>query len=457
MKLWKKVYLLTLIIVTMCVNIGFYGIVYFTYNKMLEAEKERCQTEYIMMSQNLSNDILEMEKAIPLDEVYFEKYIKAYNSYCDENTKIYGVVKNSLIGEEISKDEVLDEMGIHIYDESQTVIYVNQVLDEEHKNYQLIMEKKLIDFDETWNTLLPLYLIGGIVLSLGVSIILAAAVRGVLRPMDRLEKAAKKMQEGDWSSRVKIQGNHELAKLGRQFNSMAESIEENIVKLEQQSKQKEELINNLAHEMNTPITSIKGFAEYMRMSELSIEEREECIDFIVAESKRLKDISNTLLSMARIHNEEETIEEFSIKDLCNRLEGIYEKEMKTRNITFSVDCKINNMMGNEILMESFLRNMIANAMVALDKKENKKIDINIFQEDNVQKIEIRDNGCGIDKEHIEYIFEPFYRVDKARSRERGGSGLGLPFCKKIVELHHGKLMVKSRKDEGTTFIATFTV
>ena len=450
-------YLLTLIIITLCVNAGFFGIVYFTYDQMLEAEKERCQTEYVIMRQRLSGDISQMEQTVPLDEEYFEKYINAYNSYYESDTCLYGVAENTVVGEK-KTNKLPKNNGIFIYEEEKTVIYIAQVLDENHKDYRIIMRKTLDDFDETWDTLWPLYIVGGIVLSLGVSFVLAAAVRTILKPMDQLEEAAKQIQEENWSIRVHIKGDNELAQLGRQFNAMAGSVEENIRKREEETRQKQELIDNLAHEMNTPITSIQGFADYMLMGMLSKEEQAESLSFIINESKRLKEISATLLSMADMQENEEIIqEEFSIKDLCDRLEDIFKMQMEEQKICFQVDCQIDKMKGNQALIESLLRNLIINSARAIGNREKGWIKIKIFSIGQQQKILVQDNGCGIQEEHMERIFEPFYRVDKVRSRENGGSGLGLPFCKKIVELHHGTLEVESKVNDGTTFTATFII
>ena len=458
MKLWKRIYLLTLVIVTLCVNIGFLGIVYVTYNKMLEGEKESCQAEYIIMRQSLSKDVAIMEQSTPLSREFFARYLEVYNSYYDEDIALYGYIGNIPAGEEKGTYKVSEENGIFIVEEEQTVIYIVQSLDDSHSNYRVVMRKTLGDFDKIWDKLFWLYMIGGVVLSLGVSVILAVAVRVVMKPMDRLEEAVKQMEAGDWSARVDIEGKDELAKLGKQFNAMADSVEENIMKLEKQSEQKQELINNLAHEMNTPITSIQGFADYMQISSLSEEELAECLSFITRESKRLKEISTTLLSMVNIENKEEILhEEFSIRDLCKRLEKIYKKDMDEEEINLFIECNVERMRGNSILIESFLRNMITNGVRALDNRVNKEIKISIYRDDNKIKLHVEDNGCGIEEKHLENIFEPFYRVDKARSREYGGSGLGLPFCKKIVEMHNGNLQVESKVNEGTKFIATFTV
>lgn len=147
-------------------------------------------------------------------------------------------------------------------------------------------------------------------------------------------------------------------------------------------------------------------------------------------------------------------------------------------ISLSMNCEIETMQGNEILIESLLRNLITNAhhailqkrdmqvlevtrnsekknMVVLNNeisnKEEGIIEVQIFSIEQGIKIVVSDNGCGMKEEDRKQIFEPFYRVNKARSRENGGSGLGLAFCKKIVELHHGKIEVESKVGIGTKF------
>ncbi len=446
MKLWQRVYLVALVIITIVVNVGFFGIIYFTYNQMLQEEKNRCSAEFVMLRENISSDIAQMEKSVSLNEEYFGKFITAYNSYYKTDTLLFGVVDNMVVGAQEMREQLPDENGVYIKDEDQTTIYISQILDDNHHNYRIIMRRTLDDFDRIWDTLKPLYIVGGIVLSLGVSLLLALLVRIVLKPMDKLEQAAKQVEAGDWSTRVNIKGNHELAKLGNQFNAMAGSVEENIRKLQ-------ELINNLAHEMNTPITSIQGFADYIRMSELSDDERNECLGYISNESIRLKEISAVLLSMAKMQNPEDIIKtRFSIKNMCNRLESICTREFAKENVKLQISCEVEYIQANEALVESLLRNLITNGYHAVLGKENALIEARIFAEKSALKIRVSDNGCGIEKVHLTHIFEPFYRVDKARSREMGGSGLGLPFCKKIVDMHNGTIEVKSELNKGTTFL-----
>ena len=459
MKLWKKVYLITLIVITICVNIGFGGIVYFTYEQMLENEKNRCVSEFEILRQGMSSDVAQMEQSIQLNHTYFERYIKAYDSYYDESIQVIGVVNDMVVGAIESNYVLPQENGLVVSEEGATVIYVSQILDQKHSEYRIILRRDLIEFDSMWEVLYPLYIGGGIVLSLGMSLVLAFVVRMMLKPLDKLETAAKQMQEANWSTRVEVTSNDELAQLGNQFNAMADAVEENIYQLELQSIQKQELINNLAHEMNTPITSIRGFAEYMLITEISKEEQEECLGFISSESNRLKNISDTLLQMAQLQENDASLMEstFSINNLCERLKNLYSKSFSDKNVSFHLRCDVEKMYGNEVLIESLLRNLITNAYRAIQDKEAGCIGVKVFGDSTKITIVVEDNGCGIDEIHLKQIFEPFYRVDKERSRANGGSGLGLAFCKKIVELHRGEIIVESKLNEGTKFTVNFTI
>ncbi len=461
MKIWKKVYLAALVIITIGVNAGFAGIIKITYNQMLAQEKNRSVTEFASLRENISADVAQLEHSVMLNEEYFERFLIAYNSYYDEDTKLIGCVSDMAVtGEDVYK-KLPKENGVFIEDEGRTVIYVAQLLDDKHQEYRVIMRRTLDEFDGMWDRLTPLYIVGGIVLSVCVSLVLALIVRVVLKPMDALEDAARKVEEGDWSARVNIEGNNELARLGRQFNAMAISVENNIIELARQSDEKQGLINNLAHEMNTPITSIQGFADYMRRAKLTDEEYDECLEYITSESARLKNISSTLLSMARLNNESDNAalleETFSIKTMCEGLKNIYEHKYAEYDIDLKINCEIDEFFGNQTLIESMLNNLVTNGYNAViyrmkTEKHKGEISVDICKRKSMLTIEVCDNGCGMEEAHMSRIFEPFYRVDKARSREYGGSGLGLPFVKRIVQLHGGTIEVSSRVNEGTKLL-----
>jgi len=425
---------------------------------MLQAEKVRCEAEFEIIYESMRTDIAEVEEKYLMDIHYFEKILTSYNSYFKEDTELIGIWDSQIIGAGQVIDDKVTQNGISVQKEEQTVIFMTQSLEKTPVDYKIVLKRTLYDFDEIWETLLPLYIFGGILLSLGVSLILAMVVRVLLKPLDSLEYAAEQVQKENWASRVHIKGNDELAQLGRQFNSMAEAVEEHVEKLKRQSEQKEQLIHNMAHEMNTPITSIQGFADYMQMTTLSEDEQRECLEFIRSESKRLKEISSTILLMAVMqHDADMSMHVFSIKELCNRLEELYAQQLQGTKTSLDMDCRIETLYGNPVLIESLLRNLINNACHAVQNKSNGNVCVLIFTEGGKEQFIVSDNGCGITDEEAAQIFEPFYRVDKARSRTSGGSGLGLTFCKKIVEAHNGEIYVESEVEKGTKFIIKFTI
>lgn len=465
MKLWKKVYLFTLAITVICVNAGILGLFRITYRQMLNAEKKHCEAEFALLQQSLSANVAEMEQYVSLSEEYFEKFLSSYSSYYEEEIHLIGLYQERIIfGEsdpEIASGSQMDwqKNGVQIISDKNTAIYVMNSLDAEHDSYRIVMRKDLKDFDETWNILWPLYLIGSIMLSIGISLLLGITVRYLMKPVDALGNAVKEVSSGDLSKRVVIRGKNEIADLGMQFNYMAEALEKNMKLLEAEAEKKQQLIDNLAHEMNTPITSIQGFARFLQIGNVKEEEQQECLGFILGEAKRLRDISSTLLEMARLNHNEIPMKTFSLKELSNRIESLMEQNCSNQNVVLSMKCESGDFYGNEVLMESLLRNLILNSLHAVQENGRIMVEISNTQRDQMAflSVIVRDDGCGIPKEALPFIFDPFYRVDKSRSRAVGGSGLGLPFCRKIVQLHDGRIYVQSEVSLGTTMIVELPI
>ena len=137
--------------------------------------------------------------------------------------------------------------------------------------------------------------------------------------------------------------------------------------------------------------------------------------------------------------------------------GELKNELKTKleekSINLIIDNNINEIKCDKILASLAISNLIRNAIEISD--ENKEVKIHIYEDNNNKYIEVIDQGKGIEEEQISKIIEPFYRVDKARSRAHGGAGLGLSIVTKVMELHNGKLDIKSKIGQGSTFILIF--
>jgi two-component system phosphate regulon sensor histidine kinase PhoR len=218
---------------------------------------------------------------------------------------------------------------------------------------------------------------------------------------------------------------------------------------------RKEFAANVSHELKTPITSIKGFAETLLDSGLdNREERMRFLSIIVQQTDRLIAIVDDLLSLARI---EEDVQREGVVLNVGRLRGVIDSAVSTcagaakeRKIGVQIECPYDITVAfNPQLLEQALVNLIDNAIKY--SNTGSSISISVKKLDRQICIAVKDHGCGIAEEHIPRLFERFYRVDKARSRALGGTGLGLAIVKHIVLSHKGRVEVDSRVGEGSTF------
>ncbi len=213
---------------------------------------------------------------------------------------------------------------------------------------------------------------------------------------------------------------------------------------------------NVSHELKTPLTVLKGFVETLEKEDIKDKKHlKQVYGILLKHVNRLELIINDILTLAEIEEQKEIeVEEVFLfnffQDICQLLEPkIQQKKIKIV-LKIPKDLKIK---FNSFLMEQAMVNILDNAI----KYSSEKSKIECFTEiqDKQIIIKIQDFGQGISKEHLPFIFERFYRVDKARSRALGGTGLGLAIVKHIIDLHKGKIEVESSLNKGTIFVIKF--
>jgi len=218
---------------------------------------------------------------------------------------------------------------------------------------------------------------------------------------------------------------------------------------------KKDLVANVSHELKTPITTIKGFIETLKDGAIKDPvDADRFLDIISKHIERLNLIIDDLLSLSKLERKE-TVEnanksEQLIAPLLNSVVEDYTFKAKDKNISISVNCE-NTLRANvnSMLIEQALSNLIDNAIKYSDI--NTQIEVNSFKENGNLSIVVKDQGWGIESEHIPRLFERFYRVDKSRSREVGGTGLGLAIVKHVANVHGGTVKVESTVNKGSTF------
>ena len=260
-------------------------------------------------------------------------------------------------------------------------------------------------------------------------------ISGVLtRPLSQLADAAAKLADGDYAAPLPAAKNDEMNALIRAFSRMSAAIDERETALRTQAEERQALIDALAHEMRTPLTAILGGARLLQQSRLSGSQQSELLDTMAREASRLSTMDERLLLLTRLDHEAPAFAPFDSQAMAREALSVYD------GVRLEGDDAV--FVGERELTILLLRNLVVNAQRAGGKEA---VCVTLHPDG----FDVTDYGCGMTKEQIARAFEPFYKADKARTRSAGGAGLGLPLCRKIARLHHGKLHMESEIGRGT--------
>ena len=248
------------------------------------------------------------------------------------------------------------------------------------------------------------------------TIIMHLIASWLTKPIRLLTRATKRMAAGDYDYRAKLVSDDELGQLTRDFNKMAEALEENMNELEAEIQAREDFVGAFAHELKTPLTSIIGYADLLRSRKLDEEKSFMSANYIYTEGKRLEAMSIRLLDIMVTRHGQVQFQEVQAESLFSYLRDMFQNN-NSMKFVYSYDQAL-------LLAES---NLIITVLINL-----------------------LDYGIGIPAEELQKITKAFYMVDKSRSRSRNGAGLGLALCTEILALHHSKLEITSTLGEGTS-------
>ncbi len=269
----------------------------------------------------------------------------------------------------------------------------------------------------------------------------------------RLQKIMASMRiirEGNYSQKVNLRGNDELALLGKEYDDLVE-------RLQTSEQKRQNFVSDASHELKTPLASIKLLTDSILQNDMDMDTVREFVGDIGNEAERLNRMSQKLLSLSRIESQSDSDCEIiymnpTIKRAVRMLSAVA-KENKVHIATdIFVDCPI-------LIIEDDLYQIVFN-LIENGIKYNKPggtLSIRSFRDNDNAVLTIKDSGVGIPEESLTHIFERFYRVDKARSRKSGGAGLGLSIVRNLVERNNGTIRVESNVGQGTEFTVSFPI
>ncbi|MDE8562917.1 ATP-binding protein [Anoxybacillus rupiensis] len=230
-----------------------------------------------------------------------------------------------------------------------------------------------------------------------------------------------------------------------------------ITELKKLEQMRKDFVANVSHELKTPITSIKGFAETLLDGAMKDERAlEHFLSIILNESERLQSLVQDLLDLSKIEQQgfQLQLEKVNMTQLLEELMVMFRGKAQEKEIDLRLHAaKQIYLTGDGDRLKQIFINLITNALTYTQKAG--RVEASIEEQNDEVLVHISDTGIGIEEQEIPRIFERFYRVDKARSRNSGGTGLGLAIVKHLVEAHHGYMTVKSKVGHGTTFTVHF--
>ena len=335
-------------------------------------------------------------------------------------------------------------------------ISISAVLAEPFSNllleYNLDISDSIHDMQRIQHRLLTTAIACAVITAFALHFILST----IFRPLDIVAIASRKIAQGQFQERIPVSCSGDLAQVAHDFNQMAERVQVQIRQLEDDASNKQLFVDNFAHEIRTPLTTILGYAEYLQKANLAEEEIIDSATLILNEAKHMRGLANSLLELATLRSYEAVKTEVNLYDLFADIGQVLATPARESRVDFSWHSELETIEGQDDLLRSLLLNLCKNALQACSP-EHGEIKLLASVDQGVTLISVKDNGCGIPQSSLNKIIEPFYRVDGSRNRADGSTGLGLALCKQIAAVHGAEMMVTSEVGVGTTVEVRFTL
>lgn len=469
MKLAMRIYLFTLLLFLLVFNAAGYINLEQSKNSGLGREVERSRNEEAAIAYGLWEQMPSIVFQDSLEITSFNQMsIRSYHtSFVETVTGVYveildenGDVVASNMDMELAEER--PELNFSNEEERRTIIrdhgersliFVSSQVLLNGEKYQLTYARDISDFyrglHDQWTLFFQSEALAVAVFSLFMLLI----SQSIAKPVKEMVKMTQEIANGQLERRVPDQKGHEFRELGQHLNRMAGAIQDNTIRLEQANSEKEQFIESFTHEMKTPLTSIIGYAEFIRNAKTDEETQMEALTVILEEGQHLERLSMKLMDLILLRKGTFEFEEKSIANILDETLRAMEPRLRQKEIEVFLQVEEGLWSVEADYFRVLISNVLDNAVKALDPAGQIKVSLSFSSHD--MRLEVTDNGMGMDEAEVAHILEPFYMVDKARTRANHGAGLGLSICQQILEIHKGRFEIESRLNEGTTVAMVF--
>ena len=404
-------------------------------------------TDDLLERDKITHALLDEEKEYKFEPLYIrildnkthEKIIQTENfpNNIEHDDKYLNNLKEDIVTFEKQNNYLVSRIKIDFHGEKVVIIEVvttKEILTSTLENLLYIL-----------SFILPIILIFAVI---GGNFIIYKSFLPIENILDKL----KQINANDLSARLKTTNTKdEIYQLINEVNNLLSRLENSFERISQFS-------SDASHELKTPLTIIKGEIEVALRKERSVNEYKEALTTSLNEICVIEQTINDLLFLAK--NEKDLIidkqEEFYLDELTDESINELKNFAKLHKVEVTLEVKDSlELLGFPNLLKIAIKNALKNAIQF--SNENSKVIIKIFKKDDFLNISIQDFGIGIAKEEQNKIFEKFYRTDKSRNKNSGGTGLGMSILKKIIDIHKGEINIKSIENQGTTISFSFYI
>lgn len=449
MKFSFKIFIYSLLLIIISVNLGGFLIIKNPHeNNLQKAISDARENNKLLVT--LYYNTVNISDNNQVQTIYFTNILKNIIP----NSKVYFINENDF--KQTKETSFVSNLSLNEQDykiqrsnSSTAIIVISKVQGINEKIY-IETITNITDIYNLRTKNYHTYIIYTIMISLISALILWFLSLHLTKPLKKLTELTENFNQGKFSKTINISKSNnfsqEFLSLAVSYNKMTNKVNDYTDKLTEYGKRQEEFVSKFSHELKTPLTSIIGYADYLKTYKVEKDELLEIANYISKEGKRLEDLSLHLLELNMLKKEQIKLSIVSSKKFFYEFNLSLKNLTKNYNVKLIEDIEEKNILIEPSLMKSLIYNLIDNAcksdtdeVLIIGKAKNKKYEITI-----------KDYGKGIPEEDISKITEPFYMVDKSRARKQGGSGLGLSIVKEIANLHNSDLIIESAINKGTS-------
>lgn len=463
MRLWHKIFIIVLLFVTLSIEMTSIFVSQSNFSGIIENEEKNATAAHTSFASGIVNRT--MYERINAGEILLsqEELTDIIREISREAGSAYGEIIVVGSGNELvypTTTDVRDDILSLDVDDGTCKSLITDIGDEtclitvsnielEKLEYKLFTIRDVSSTYQVHAKQMRTILYISLALALLAAILLSCSIFVfTVIPLAKVNEGLVNIGAGDYSVRLEETGSVEFRFLARNVNRMASAVQMNVERLDSIATSRKRFVDSFAHEMKTPLTSIIGFADILRSRRVvSDQQRMDYSNIIIEEATRMKSLSGKLLEMATTDTANIELSDVFVPELLMEVYNSTVPLVAKKHINLRIASKRVWIRADRELFKSLLYNLIDNACKA--SEDGSEIRMVCTTEGDRALICVADDGVGMAREDLIRVTEPFYMVDKSRSRKAGGAGLGLSLCAEIAKKHNAQFTIESILGEGT--------